>query len=193
MTPPYAVKGLMDFIEIPDGMKVWEPAAGAGDLVKGLVDYGVDREQILTSELEQGHDFFLDSTMGYLGITANAVSGEPGQISIITNPPYSIKKDWIERCISIGVDWALLLPVESIGTPGLRELYQLSRCGDVSVIFFDTRVDFKMPDKKWCESAAQFPTCWIVSGFGLESGKMYDSTIKDDKKNFADIVKALDM
>ena len=59
MTPPYAVKGLLDVIAIPDDMLLWEPAAGELDIVNALRDAGYsDRLIHSTLQADGSGDFF---------------------------------------------------------------------------------------------------------------------------------------
>lgn len=165
MTPPYAVPPLLELLKIPHGTTVWEPAAGEGDLVRTLIAAGLD---VVDTTLERGVDFFEFSL--------------PDNPPIITNPPYSIKPRWVERCYELTNDWALLLPVESLASSKLRAMFNAH--GGVSALFMDSRVDFKLPDGTWGDSSAQFPTCWIISGFGIEPNRIFDGCTKEEKGPF---------
>jgi hypothetical protein len=56
---------------------------------------------------------------------------------IVTNPPWSLKHKYLERCYSLNKPFALLLPVRTLG---------VRRCqlwlSDVDVLFLAKRVDF---------------------------------------------------
>ena len=65
--------------------------------------------------------------------------------------------------------------------------------GGVSVLFMDSRVAFKTPNLKWYKSSAQFPTCWIISGFGIEPNKIFDASIKEAKSKFKKQCKLADV
>ena len=176
MTPSYAIQPLLDLITIPDDMLIWEPASGEGHLSDVLTLAGVNHR---ASSLEHGQDFFDD----------NSIPKTVGQVGSITNPPYSIKPKWVERCYEVSQDWALLLPVESLAASTLRS--QFNSHGGVSVLFFDSRIDFKMPGGKWSTSAAQFPTCWFISGFGIKPNRIFDCSIKAEKSAFKKMHKML--
>lgn len=172
MTPPYAVPPLLEHIRLEIGSTmIWECASGEGDLAKELSNHGL---LPITSDLSSGKDFLSSDTSDGGGILPN--------MPIITNPPYSKKIEFVKRCYELADDWALLLPVESLASSKLNEIFQ--KHGGISVIFFDSRIDFKLPGGTWGKSSAQFPTCWIVSGFGLEKNKMYYSSIKQEKSDF---------
>ena len=37
---------------------------------------------------------------------------------------------------------------------------------------------------QWGHSSAQFPTCWVISGFGIEPNRIFHCEIKEEKKAF---------
>jgi hypothetical protein len=74
----------------------------------------------------------------------------------VTNPPYGIKYDWLERCYSLGKPFALLLPVETLGAKRAQAL--IAKYG-MEQLLLSRRVDFYMPNKGNAGSA-QFPTFW---------------------------------
>lgn len=139
-TPPIALDPLLPFLR-PE-WRIWEPAAGEGFLVEGLYDSGFS--SIAISDLLTGQNFF---------------EYEPDTWDcLITNPPYSIKYKWIERCYELGKPFALLLPVETLGAKTAQVFF---REHGVEIILFDRRVNFKMPNIGWEGSAAQFPVAWF--------------------------------
>ncbi len=94
-TPPYALKPLLPYI--PKEWMVWEPACGHGYLVDELERLGY---RVLATELhaEPSVDFLIDLAMGW--------------DVIITNPPYSIKQQFLARCYELNKPFALLLAME---------------------------------------------------------------------------------
>ena len=183
-TPPYAVKPLVDLVNLCD-YSVWEPASGAGDLVDELNFQGVS---VFGTTIETGDDFFDDELSEFHMNIYDA---------IVTNPPYSIKARWIERCYELTDNWALLLPIEVLGGAQYQRLFEDN--GGVSILTFDSRVDFKMPTPgkdcigdKWGRSSAQFPTAWFIHGFGLKPDKIYRRTIKEEKSVFKKLHRMLD-
>ena len=122
-TPPYAVEPLLPYLSRFD--IIWEPAAGEGHLANALATLG---RSIITSDILTGENFF---------------SHEPPEWdALITNPPYSIKYEWMSRCYDLGKPFALLLPIETLGA--VQAQMQFKR-HDVSVMFLSSRVNFKMP------------------------------------------------
>lgn len=146
-TPPIAVQPLLPYLN--KNHVVWECAAGEGYIVNELELNGFT---VVASELQRGHNFF---------------SYEPESWDcIVTNPPFSIKFEWITRCYQLGKPFALLMPVEVLGAKSAQRNF---KAHGIEVILLDKRVNFKMPEKGWLGSGAQFPTAWFT--WGLNIGK----------------------
>lgn len=174
-TPGYALPPLLR--HIPAGLHIWEPAAGEGNLVRALEYYGM---RVSASDLLTGTNFF-------------DCPPPPGAEGTIENPPYSIKYKWLERCYLLGLPFALLIPVETIGAAFAQRLFD--KYG-VEIILLDQRINFKMPSHKtWEEtlkptpmfnedgspvmvlrngewkqkytSGAQFPVAWFTHGYNI--------------------------
>lgn len=191
-TPFWAVEPLFPYLE---KFSVWEPAQGEGNLVKALENaghyvFGTELDTNITSYVRKpdftGVNFLTNTTILPPRIH------EP--YAIVTNPPYSgkLKQDFVERCYfyyeKYGIPFALLLPVELIGTGSAQELFDLH--GGLQIMFLNTRVDFKMPgigwsgkstnkmkkDKKgkWVrQPGSQFPVAWYTVGLNLPKDIMF--------------------
>lgn len=140
-TPPYAIDPLLPCLKRE--WTIWEPAAGENNLVEALYDSGYSSDQVAVSDILTGQNFFEFSPERW--------------DCLVTNPPYSIKYQWLERCYQLGKPFALLLPVETLGAKTAQEL--LKRYG-FEMMLLNKRVDFKMPNKGW-NSSAQFPVLWL--------------------------------
>lgn len=147
-TPAYALDPLLPHLD--KAWSIWEPAAGEGLLADTLRQANL---WVLASDILTGRNFF---------------EWEPMVLwdAQITNPPYSLKFPWLERSYALGKPFALLLPVETIGAATAQKLF---RKFGVEVIYMDKRINFKMPNKGWEGSSAQFPTAWFT--WGLNIGK----------------------
>lgn len=91
-TPPDVTQALINFLDIPRGKTVWEPAAGNGDMAK------VFKENwyfVIETDIQSGTDF----------LTADPVDCD----WIITNPPFCLSEQFIRRCIKIQKPFAMLL------------------------------------------------------------------------------------
>lgn len=145
-TPPYALDPLIPYLP---KAAIWEPAAGEGYLVEGLYDAGFN---VVQSRIEDGQNFF---------------DYEPDDWQAqVTNPPYSVKYQWLERSYQLGKPFALLLPVETLGAQSGQNLF---RQYGLEIVFLDKRVDFKMPNAGWQGGGSQFPVAWFT--WGLKIGK----------------------
>lgn len=146
-TPAYALDPLLPYLR--RNWVVWEPAAGTGRLYDALAGHTLGvmgtelREDDIGKGVHGGLDFF----------TYRA----PGFDAIVTNPPYSIKFDWLERCYELGKPFALLVPVETIGAQSAQR--QMERYG-AELLLLNRRVNFEMPNKGF-SGAAQFPVLWL--------------------------------
>lgn len=151
-TPAYALDPLIRFL--PRSWKIWEPAAGQGHIVRELRRTGYTvvatelalmdpTERVCGQEIGYGLDFFTSVAQSFS--------------AIVTNPPYSIKPQWIRRCYELGAPFALLVPVETIGTGEVQRM--MAEYG-AELLLLDKRVNFYMPNKGDAGSA-QFPVLWF--------------------------------
>jgi hypothetical protein len=81
---------------------------------------------------------------------------------MLTNPPYSLIDDFIERCYQLGKPFALLCDVNHLGGKRRQEMYRAN--GGVSVIMLGGRLNFETPSGRIADSSATFETCWIIGG-----------------------------
>lgn len=141
-TPPDAVIPLADYVD--SGMTVWECASDQGYLAWGIRRY-LRCEVIMTDiQYEERLDFFKyrpSMPVDY----------------IITNPPYSLKYKWLERCYELEIPFALLMPVYTLGAKTAQRMFDKH---GIEVLFLDKRINFKMPHKGW-DGQAQFSTAWF--------------------------------
>ena len=137
-TPDYATEMIHQFT--PEEWKIWEPACGTGNIVKY---YQKQNYNIIGTDKETGQDFFKHTE---------------SCDCIITNPPYSIKTEWIERCLQLNKPFALLLPVSALGCNDRSKLWSQV---DVELLIPNKRIEF-MGDTK---SNIHFDTVWFCVGF----------------------------
>lgn len=137
-THPSALHPLMPYLN-PD-WRVMEPACGKGKLVGALRLHGFD---VFATDIHAGRDFL--------------TTGIPDSIDcIITNPPYSIKDQWIERCYELGRPFALLMPYTALEGKRRQALF---REHGIDLLFLPKRVDFTTPSGK--KGGAWFPVAWF--------------------------------
>lgn len=159
-TPDYAIDPLLPFLR-PE-WTLWEPAAGEGLLVEALHDGGI--RNVISSDVITGQNFF---------------TFEPEQSwdVLVTNPPFSLKYRFLERCYALGKPFALLMPVETIGAQTAQNYF---REHGVEVIFMDRRVNYKMPNLGWDGTGAQFPSAWFTWGLNIGTQMLFARINRDE-------------
>lgn len=134
-TPEIALLPLLKYL--PKGLKIWECTDfGESNITKVLKDHGYE----VISTHKTNFDFLTDKPSFDFDI-------------IITNPPYSLKDDFIEKCYSYNKPFALLLPITAL--EGLRRGALYRKFG-LQLIILDKRINF-MKDKK----SNWFNTSWF--------------------------------
>lgn len=147
-TPPYAVEPLYQYL--PKEWRVWESACGKGRIVAALTRRGYD---VVGTDILNGQNFF-------------EMEPPTGCRVQVTNPPYSnpTKFQWIQRSYELGLPFALLMPVETIGAKGAQE--PMSRLG-VEIIWLSDRVNFEMPNLGFDGAGANYPVAWFTWGLNI--------------------------
>ncbi len=97
-TPPEATEALMDYLALPSGTTIWEPACGEGHMSEVFIGRGYPT---VSSDIN-------DTGYGQPGIDfldCDILESD----WIITNPPFALAESFIARCNEIGKPFALLL------------------------------------------------------------------------------------
>ena len=81
---------------------------------------------------------------------------------VLTNPPYSIKDDYLARCYQIGKPFALLLPIAALG--GSRRQRMYAQYG-IEIILLGGRIKLPTPSGKG--SGSWFETAWFTHGLNI--------------------------
>jgi len=116
MTPKSAWENIKQYI--PKDKTIWESAYGDGSSGKNLTDLGFN---VIHREL----DYFVD---------------EPENWDIqITNPPYTLKKEWLTRAKETSKPFILLMPCSVIGRLYFMELFQYEK---IQIIIPRKRIQF---------------------------------------------------
>ena len=92
-TPPEATQALLDFLMLPKGTTVWEPACGEGHMVEVLKQNGLE---VIGTDIQTGTDFLQEDP-------------PDGVLWIITNPPFSLAEQFIRKANEHNVPFAMLL------------------------------------------------------------------------------------
>ena len=142
-TPPEALIPLLPYIRRE--WIIWECASGNGNLVNELTRCGFST---LGTDIKQGWDFLQDTPFEF--------------DCIITNPPYSLKQEFLQRCYELQKPFALLLPLTTFETKKRQELFIKN---GLEVIFLPKRINFETPDGNG--KGSWFATAWFTSGLNI--------------------------
>jgi hypothetical protein len=169
-TPRYAVELLLDNIR-PNIKYVWECAAGELHITKVLKDRGFD---VFSSDIDGTHCNELDF------LTCDPPEF-PDTYAIITNPPYSLKKAFFLRCISLNVPFALLIPADySQWNIEAMTKYNCKK------LIPSRRINYITPNRS-LKSGAQFHSMWLTKDLlfpiTAEQTEMFVSLSREQMKN----------
>lgn len=167
-TPSYALTPLLPFL--PQDVTVWESASGEGLLALALRQAGY---KVVTTDILRGQDFF-----------QYTIADAPGDIQV-TNPPFSIKYKWLKQSIYLGKPFALLVPGETMFAKTTVMLWEANNF-EALIFRGGKRVDYKMPDKGWSGSGAQFPSFWITWGLNIGQPLTFVDLPKPSKQRLAE-------
>lgn len=113
-TPNYAVDLLIPFLPKGIGI-VWECAAGEGKIAQRLYEKGID---VFTSDIKQsaiGRNAIINFLTDELPFVIHMEFLKATNVVIVTNPPFSLKQKFYEKCRSYNVPFALLIPADYSG------------------------------------------------------------------------------
>jgi hypothetical protein len=148
-TPSYAVDLIVPYLKSDD--VVWESAAGEGLLADALRPYVGD---VLCTDILTEQNYFDDRAI------------PEGYTVQITNVPFSIKYEWLERAYALGKPFALLMPADTLFAATAQELFTEYGFG---MLLPSQRIDFKMPNTGW-KGSAQFTSAWFTWKIGVPDG-----------------------
>lgn len=127
-TPNYATDILVPYLKsagkTTDRFRIWECAAGLGKIVRRLQFWGLD---VFGTDLSDGVNFLSD--LAPQGIDC-----------VVTNPPFSLKQEFYNKCLEYDVPFALLIPADYTGW-----VIQAVKDGAEKIVP-TRRVDYVTPD-----------------------------------------------
>jgi hypothetical protein len=138
-TPDEAIAPLLPYLK--KEWNIWECASGTGNIVNYLMGGGFN---VFGTDIKTGEDFITSSRDDF--------------DCIVTNPPYSLKDKWLEKCFYLKRPFALLLPLTALEGKKRQELY---RKFGIQVILFNKRIQFIKGKGNW------FSSVWITHGLNL--------------------------
>ena len=139
-TPPEGLNILLPFIN--KEWDIWECAWGKGNLYNQLKQEGYN---------VIGSDEDFDFLTNYKECDC-----------IITNPPYSIKDKFIERCYELGKPFALLMPLTALEGKKRQKCYKEH---GLQLIIPNKRINFETPSGNG--TGSWFCTAWYTWGLNL--------------------------
>ena len=144
-TPWYAIKPLEKYI--PRDWRIWDCASGNGMIVdyfgcKGYTSFG--------SDILYGTDFL---TMTF----------QREYDCIITNPPFSIKTEFLERAIAFNKPFAFLMNITSIETQRRQKVFQDA---GMQLLLPNKRISYIVDGVQ--TTSSWFYSAWFLFGFNLE-------------------------
>lgn len=148
-TPPDAIEVLLPHLS--PKWTIWEPACGKGNLVRAFSENGY---KVIGSDINgvDKHDFLSDRP--------------PKFHVIVTNPPFTLKDQFLARCYELQRPFALLLPLTVFDSIERRNLL---RDNGAVMIVPNGRYSFETPSGKG--SSSWFMTAWITWNLVSEETK----------------------
>jgi hypothetical protein len=135
-TPEIAIHPLLPFLD--KSKVIFECAYGGGNLAEHFRNAGFsvvgDREL----------NFLKDDFKDYYDI-------------IISNPPYSLKEEFLQRAFEIGKPFAFLFPLTTLEGKKRGELFSKN---EIQLIIPNKRINFILPEGSG-NSGAWFPVAWF--------------------------------
>lgn len=166
-TPSYALDILLPFI--PKYInRIYEPAAGNGKIVNY---FKLKEYPVMAFDINGNYEYenFLETERVILN---------KGTM-IVTNPPFSLKKKFYDKCKSFGLPFALLIPADYS-----KWVINGIRYDNVEKIIPDSRINYITPSgKQGKESASQFHSLWYTWGLGLGRSETFVTLTKEMKEN----------
>lgn len=147
-TPKEALDILIPYLN--KDWKIWECASGKGNLVNALEQKGFD---VLATDIIHGFDF------------VNHALAEDRKFKIdciITNPPFSLKTEFIKRCFELNKPFALLLPLTTLESEKRQVFFRKHK---IQLIIPNKRYNFETPSGKG--SGSWFATAWFCYKMNL--------------------------
>lgn len=150
-TPPDVTIALLNYLNLPKDMIIWEPACGEGHMVKAIESQGY---KVIGTDIQTGDDF---------------LAPELKQINfnwIITNPPFSKSEEFIRRCAEYNKPFALLLKSQYWHAKKRKALFEEITPTDILPLTW--RPDFLFKTRG--NGSPLMDVMWVVWGFKNISG-----------------------
>jgi hypothetical protein len=173
LTPPHALEPI--FPLLPSGCIIWESATGSERILeKALISKGF---KVKGTDIIFGRDYFKTDGIQY-------------DVEL-SNPPFSLKYEWLNKAFSRGKPFAFIVPYETTFAKDFRVLFEKYNMNPFEIIKLtpERRINFKTPQFGWGKwvfdsdkktftekgNSAQMPTCWLT--WGLDAS-IYQQPLK---------------
>lgn len=145
-TPSVAVDVILPFLK--KNSVIWECASGKGNICRRLNEHGFN---VISTDILTKGDFLNKELAESLNFDC-----------IVTNPPYSLKEKFLERCYEIGKPFALLMPLTALESEKRQKLY---RKYGLQLIIPNKRFNFETPSGNG--GGSWFCTAWFCGNMNL--------------------------
>lgn len=154
-TPRYAIYPLLKYL--PKNLKIWECTDyGSSNITKVLKESGYE---VITTHKDNFN--FLTDTPDF------------GFDMIITNPPYSLKDEFLARCYGYCKPFCLLLPLTSL--EGVKRGKMFRQYG-IELLVLDRRINFIYINAK---KSCWFNTSWFCHNV-LSKQLIFEELLKEN-------------
>jgi hypothetical protein len=174
-TPNYAVDLLIPCIPIELNC-VWECACGQGKISNRLISKGFE---VYSTDIRGTPPVnFLTDNPFYDLMESHYIYDIVD--CIITNPPFSLKKEFYKRCMWWGIPFALLIPADYSGW-----VIEAVRKDNSEKIIPTRRIDYITPTGLSGKTGhtSNFHSQWLTNGFGLGKSETFVDLTKEMKEN----------
>jgi hypothetical protein len=120
---------------------VWECASGKNKLVRRLTEAG---HWVIHTDILTGTNFLTDDAPFIYDL-------------VVTNPPFTLKNEFLQRCYSLDKPFALLMPINALDTCKRQCLYKQH---GLEILMLPSQVTFHNTVGK----AARFVCAWFCRG-----------------------------
>ena len=152
-TPSYALLPLLEYL--PKDKVIWECTDTSGSISSFLNEKGYN---VVSTD-----DNFL-------------LYNRPKGDIIVTNPPYSLKTEFLQHSYELEIPFAFLLPITALEGFKRQELY---RKYGISLILFNKRIQFRSN-----RAGAWFATAWFTHGLNLPDNLNFFELASDNLNFF---------
>jgi hypothetical protein len=172
-TPNYATELLIPFIP-KNVTHIWECAAGNCKITNVLKKHGYT---VMSTDIKS--DIWVNYYNFITDVMKSEIIGDKNWM-IITNPPFSLKKKFYDRCYEYNIPFGLLIPADY--SAWIINSIRYEKC---EKIIPDRRIDFITPTGLSGASGhtAYYHSMWLTSGFGLGKSETFVELTKEMKQN----------